>query len=63
LFQVKPGGITYLRLESPFGHVHFRLQEAGIDVGAKETAVLLAIKDKDSFTTTLSSKAPEQASR
>jgi hypothetical protein len=63
LFQVKPGGITYLRLECPFGHVHFRLQEAGMDVGAKETAVLLAIKDKDSFTTTLSSKAPEQASR
>jgi len=61
--QVRPGAVTYLRLECPFGHVHFRLHEMPMDAGASESAALLTIKDKDSYTRTLGSKTREQGSR
>ncbi len=61
--QVKPGVVAYLRLECPLGHVHFRLHEMPTDAGASESAALLTIKDKDSYTRALGSKPREQASR
>lgn len=34
--NVKPNGTTYLRLECPFGHVHFELREVAMEIGLAE---------------------------
>jgi len=51
--NVKPNITTYLRLECPFGHVHFVLHEVSVEIGSAETGKIPTVKDKDSFTTVL----------
>jgi hypothetical protein len=58
--NVKPNGTTYLRLECPFGHVHFELREVAMEIGLAEAEEMRPVKDKDSYTTTLPTPPPLQ---
>jgi len=51
--EIKPNGTTYLRLECPFGHVHFVLREVSTEIGSTEAAKMQPAKGKDRYTTTL----------
>ena len=51
--DIKPNETTYIRLEKPFGHIHFVLREVPPEVGKAQTEKMQPIKDKDSFASVL----------
>ncbi|HUD64196.1 MAG TPA: hypothetical protein VMQ17_06455 [Candidatus Sulfotelmatobacter sp.] len=51
--EAKANGTTYLRLQIPFGNLHFVLQEVPEETGAAESAKMQPVKSGDSYTTVL----------
>jgi len=51
--DVKANGTSYLRLQVPFGNLHFVLQEMPEEAGAAESAKMQPVEDGDSYTTVL----------